>query len=153
MSDFGSPTSTSFNVPLKRLHVVAAIIRYEGMILAARRLRGGPSSLKWEFPGGKVEEGETPEIALLREIREELAISIEIKAEMGRFPTVTGKYDIDLHCFYCTAKSATIELHAHSEIKWCALDELGGLDWALPDIPVVNKLITEANQLVRIESD
>lgn len=141
MSDFGSPTSTSSVVPFKQLHVVAAIISHSGKILAAKRLEGGPSSLKWEFPGGKVENDEVPEMALIREIREELGMDITIESEMGTFSTPIAGYLIDLHCFHCATADPNVDLRAHSHALWCDHAQLRALDWALPDLPVVAAIL------------
>ncbi|MBD9370089.1 (deoxy)nucleoside triphosphate pyrophosphohydrolase [Xanthomonas sp. XNM01] len=123
------------------LHVVAAIIFLDGKIMAAKRVAGGPSGLKWEFPGGKVEDGEQPEAALIREIDEELGMAINVREELGSYFTPLGKWNLRLHCFICEAVSAPRRLEAHSEIRWCPPGELHAIDWAPPDIPAINALL------------
>jgi 8-oxo-dGTP diphosphatase len=141
MSDFDSPTSTACPSPIKDLHVVAAVIHFNGKILAAKRLAGGPSGFKWEFPGGKVEAGEVPQQALAREIREELGMEILVRQEIGTFSTVIGDRRINLQCFHCVAETALVNLVAHSEVAWCLPSRLRDFDWALPDIPVLEVII------------
>lgn len=122
---------------MKDVHVVAAIIHSDGRILAAKRLAGGPSGLKWEFPGGKVEPNEEPQAALRREILEELGLDVIVNDEIGAFVTDIGGLRIRLHCFHCRADGELVSLAAHSEVVWRTPDDLGDLDWALPDVPVL----------------
>lgn len=131
---------TAPNPALTDLHVVAAIIFLDGKIMAAKRLAGGPSGLKWEFPGGKVEDGEEPEAALVREISEELGMAISVSEELGSYITELGKWRLRLHCFICDASAGPSKLEAHSEVRWCEADDLGEVDWALPDVPAVDAL-------------
>jgi 8-oxo-dGTP diphosphatase len=142
MSDFGLPTSTSLDGPLKELDVVAGVICHDGQILAAKRLEGGPSAFKWEFPGGKVEAGETPQQALVRELDEELGMSVVVNEEIGVFSTRMGQLNIHLRCYYCSTSSRHSRLKAHSEVQWRAPSSLSELDWALPDLPIVHVLST-----------
>lgn len=122
---------------MKDVHVVAAVIHFDDLILAAKRLAGGPSALKWEFPGGKVELEEEPRAALKREILEELGLDVLVEDEIGSFITEIGGLRIQLQCFHCRADTASVNLSAHSEIVWRAADELSDLDWALPDVPAL----------------
>lgn len=122
---------------MKDVHVVAAIIHFDGRILAAKRLAGGPSGLKWEFPGGKVEPGEEPRAALRREILEELGLDVIVEDEIGAFVTDLGGLRIRLDCFHCRANRTSVALAAHSEAIWRTPSELNNLDWALPDIPAL----------------
>jgi len=144
-------TEIQQNMPaaLIDLHVVAAIILLDGKIMAAKRVAGGPSGLKWEFPGGKVEDGEQPEAALIREIDEELGMAITVREELGSYVTPLGKWSLRLHCFICEAASGPRRLEAHSEIRWSSVEELHAIDWALPDIPAVDALLTRLNRELR----
>lgn len=126
---------------LIELHVVAAIILLDGKIMAAKRVAGGPSGLKWEFPGGKVEDGEQPEAALIREIDEELGMAITAREELGTYVTPLGKWNLRLHCFICDATTGPSKLEAHSEVRWLTREALNKLDWASPDIPAVAALM------------
>lgn len=131
------------------LDVVAAVIFRDGKILAAKRLAGGPSGLKWEFPGGKVEAGELPEAALVREIEEELGMAITVQEPLGLYVTELGKWRLQLQCFVCHTTDEPSRMEAHSEIRWCDRHELDGLDWAVPDVPAVEALRGRSQGLAR----
>lgn len=131
---------TSSPMPLA---VSAAVIIHNNRYLAARRAPGRSSGGLWEFPGGKIEAGETPEIALIREIREELALEVTVGDALGVFSTEVSGTVIELHCFYAypsgykNTQPIEVALNDHSEIKWCDRSELKSLEWAQADIPVV----------------
>jgi 8-oxo-dGTP diphosphatase len=142
MSDFDSPTNNSFTLPkLKSLWVVAAVLRHGNQIFAAKRKAGGGSGLKWEFPGGKVEAGESAKEALKREIFEELEINIEVGPSLGTFVTPLDKYLIKLECYWCISVTKNVQLTSHDEAGWFEPHELQNLDWALPDVPVLELVL------------
>ena len=127
---------------MKRIEVVAAIIKKNGKYLATQRgygdLKGG-----WEFPGGKMEEGEDREEALIREIKEELDAQINIEKY---FTTVEYDYKsfyLIMHCFICNLIDENISLLEHSNAAWLDKNELGKLDWLPADIEVVESLIMD----------
>lgn len=131
---------------MKKIEVVAAIICFENRILCVQRPENKFPyiSLKFEFPGGKIELGESKKEALKRELKEELEISPIIKAE---FLTVIHSYpdfEITMHSFICETNSKEITLTEHIDSKWLLVDELEQLDWAAADIPIVNKLVENA---------
>lgn len=126
------------------VHVVAAVIRRDGRILAARRLPGGSAGGKWEFPGGKIEAGETPKAALVREIREELSLPIVVGDPLGAFVSAQECRRLHLYCFWCSIERGEPQLNAHSAVRWCAPSELRGLDWALADVPAVDAILAFA---------
>jgi len=97
--------------------------------------------LKWEFPGGKVEAGESAPRALQREIFEELGISVEVGPSIGTFITPLDKYLIQLECYWCTSDGREVSLSSHEEAGWFDPIELKVLDWALPDIPVLEVVL------------
>ena len=97
--------------------------------------------MKWEFPGGKVEAGESAPQALQREIFEELGISIEVGLSLGTFTTPLDKYLIQLECYWCTSKERPVTLTSHGEAGWFEPNELQVLDWALPDLPVLEVVL------------
>jgi 8-oxo-dGTP diphosphatase len=142
MSDSDSPTSSSCLSPqLKSLWVVAAVIRHGNQIFAAKRKAGGGSGLKWEFPGGKVEAGESAPQALQREIFEELGIGIEVGPLIGTLTTPLEKHSILLECYWCTSQDREVTLASHEEAGWFEPNELQVLDWALPDVPVLEVVL------------
>jgi 8-oxo-dGTP diphosphatase len=123
------------------LHVTCAIIQRHGYILAARRSETMSMPLKWEFPGGKIQAGETPEECLRRELLEELGV----KARVGQaLPPSTHRYPdftITLYPFLCVLDSGDLTPHEHEEIAWMKPQDLLRLDWADADRPVVNALL------------
>ena len=127
----------------KKIEVVAAIIVHNKKILCVQR---GENKLdyiskKYEFPGGKIEAGETNEETILREIMEELHMEIKTEEE---FVTVEHEYPdffLTMHSFICTCDVPTIQLTEHINYKWLSISELEGLDWAGADVPIVEKLM------------
>ena len=116
------------------LLVVAAVIEHDGRLLACRRAPHKDAAGRWEFPGGKVEPGETPEAALERELREELDARIQVGRLLDR--TVTGR--VDLACYAARlAGPPPVGSTDHDALRWLRPDELAGLDWADADRPVV----------------
>jgi 8-oxo-dGTP diphosphatase len=98
-------------------------------------------SKKYEFPGGKIEVGETQKEALKRELFEELNILPEIKS---LFITVVHEYpdfELTMHSFICEVETKELTLHEHINLEWLTINELEKLDWAAADIPIVNKLV------------
>ena len=120
--------------------VVAAVIEHDGRFLACRRAPGKAAAGKWEFPGGKVEPGESPAEALEREIREELGIGIQV---VGHLTTdVTGP--IRLICLHARLDGEhPAGSSDHDELRWVGARDLAVLDWAAADLPAV-RLLTAA---------
>lgn len=129
---------------MKQINVVGAVIVRDNEILCAQRGPSGSLGGKWEFPGGKIEAGETPREALEREIVEELDCTIEVGAEVT---TTSYEYDfgiVILTTFYCTLISGSPRLTEHAEVRWLEPSELSALDWAPADVPAVH-LIQETH--------
>ena len=131
---------------MKHLEVVAAIIQKEGKILCVQRGESAfpYTSKKWEFAGGKVEAGETDEEALIREIAEELALTIAVERHYYTVEHHYPDFSITMRCYQCHIVSGELQLHEHLSSKWLNPQELTTLDWAAADIPVVEKLISLA---------
>jgi len=128
---------------MKHIEVVAAVIRHNGEILCVQRSPGKYSyiSLKYEFPGGKVEPNESNEGALKREIIEELHMEVEVK---NKFLTVYHEYpdfQITMHSYICTCPTRELKLEVHVDYKWLSVGEMISLDWAAADIPIVERLM------------
>ena len=121
---------------MKTLRVVAAIIEKDEKILIAQRLKGEFAGL-WEFPGGKIEESETPEQALIREIEEEFDTELNIEKYLT---TVEHQYDsfyLIMDCFICTIKSGDLILHDHMAYRIIDPKE-NNIDWVPADVKVIN---------------
>ena len=127
---------------MKHIEVVAAVIYKENKILCVKRGKHKFDylSLKFEFPGGKIELGETKEDALVREIKEELEMNIEIQKEFLTVSFAYPDFKITMYSFICICKSDVFKLKEHVEFRWLLNTELSALDWASADIPVVEKL-------------
>ena len=126
---------------MKPIKVTAAIIKEKGKILIARRKQTKHLGGLWEFPGGKIEKGETPEECLSRELNEEFGIKVEV----GEFILSNiHKYDrgtINLMAFHTNYLSGTFNLIDHDKIKWIDYNEISKFDFAPADIPIVKYLI------------
>ena len=125
----------------KHIEVVAAIIVRDGRIFATQRGYGEWKDW-WEFPGGKIEPGESPEDALKREIREELATEIEVDELLTTVEYDYPKFHLTMHCYLCTIISGDLTLLEHEDARWLALDELDCVKWLPADKDVIEKLST-----------
>ena len=127
---------------MKKIEVVAGVIFWKDLVLCVQRPKNKFHyiSEKFEFPGGKIEEGETKEKALDRELLEELNIATKIKSF---FLTVVHEYpdfELTMHSFLCEVDSKELTLNEHIDYKWLEIKELTTLDWAAADLPIVEKL-------------
>lgn len=127
-----------------KLAVTAAIIEHQGKILCARKAVGKPLAGYWEFPGGKIEANETPEQCLARELTEELGIYCKVKTHYFTSEYDQGERIIELAAYCCEWKSGQIQLTDHDKIVWLEAAHLKQLNWAPADIPIVDKLISDA---------
>lgn len=127
----------------KTIEVVAAVILREDRVLAARRSEHMSLPNMWEFPGGKVEAGESHTSALVREVREEIGCTVEVGS---RIETTRHAYPfatIALTTFYASLLAGEPEPTEHAELRWCNADELSALDWAPADIPAAKNVAEE----------
>lgn len=132
----------------KEVKVVAAVIIKDGKIFCAQRNEYGDSAYKWEFPGGKINEGEEPQEALKRELQEELKIETKIKDEIKIVRHEYPSFIIELHAFVTEIVSGEIKLTEHIDSKWADIIELENIDFAPADIPVVKEIIKRYKDLI-----
>jgi len=125
------------------IQVVAAVIFQNEKVLCVQRAEHEKEyvSLKWEFPGGKVEAGEQFEEALVREIREELSVDIEISKFFMTVEHTYPNFHLVMHVYRCDLTEGEVILNEHVDMKWLKVDELDQLDWAEADIPIVKRLM------------
>ena len=128
---------------MKIIFVVAGIIEYNGKILCMQRGEDKCEFVanKWEFPGGKIEPGETNEEALKREILEELNLKIDVIEHFVDVSHCYPSFKLNMYCYKCNATSNILKLNVHKNFKWLNKNQLTSLDWAPADIPVVENLI------------
>ena len=124
---------------MKTIRVVAAIIRDKGRIFATQR-GYGPYKDGWEFPGGKIEPGETPEEALKREIREELDTEIEVGEPAGHIEYDYPEFHLSMDCFFCTLLSGNLTLKEHEAARWLSPAELDSVSWLPADRSLIDGL-------------
>ena len=125
------------------LDVACAIIEHNGMVLAVRRSEKMKQALLWEFPGGKLEPNEKAADCIVREIEEELSITVQIKREL-RSQESNG---IRLIPFICSWKKGSLFLQEHKEAKWLPAHELPHLAWCPADIPVVEAYLKSLTKI------
>ena len=124
---------------MKRIEVVAAVIRKGGRIFATQRGYGDWKDW-WEFPGGKMEAGETPEEALKREIREELSTEISVDEFLCTVEYDYPQFHLTMHCYLCLLLTEALHLNEHEAAKWLTKDDLDSVKWLPADLLVIDAL-------------
>ncbi len=125
---------------MKHIEVVAAIIRKEDKIFATQRGYGDWKDW-WEFPGGKMEPGETPEEALKREIKEELSADISVEEFLTTVEYDYPAFHLTMHCYLCTLLDEAMHLNEHEAAKWLSKAELRSVKWLPADLEVVERMM------------
>ena len=123
----------------KHIEVVAAIIIKDNRLFATQRGYGEWKDW-WEFPGGKIEEGEAPKDALKREIREELATEIEIGNLITTVEYDYPKFHLTMHCYLCSFIGGQLSLLEHEDARWLTMEELDSVKWLPADVEVLKAL-------------
>ncbi len=124
---------------MKQIEVVAAVIRRGERYFATQRGYGEFKDF-WEFPGGKIERGETPEEALRREIREELSTEIRVGERLTTVEWDYPQFHLTMHAYWCEVLSGDLELREHEAARWLSREELDTVGWLPADIQIVNLL-------------
>ena len=124
---------------MKTIRVVAAVILSEGKIFATQRgygdFKGG-----WEFSGGKIEDGETPEVALKREISEELEIKIRVGELIDTIEYDYPNFHLSMDCFWCEIVSGKLVLKEHEAARWLEKENLYSVEWLPADVSLIEKI-------------
>lgn len=124
---------------MKTIEVVAAIIKNNGKIFATQRGYGDFRGY-WEFPGGKIESGESSQEALVREIKEELNIDILVGELVDTIEYDYPQFHLIMHCFICTFISGELVLNEHESARWLTKDTLDSVEWLPADITLIDKI-------------
>ncbi len=124
---------------MKQIEVVAAIIRKGDKIFATQRGYGEWKDW-WEFPGGKMEAGETPEMALKREIYEELSAKINVGELLATVEYDYPAFHLTMHCYLCSLLMESLHLNEHEDSRWLAKDELDSVRWLPADLQLIEQL-------------
>lgn len=127
---------------MKTIEVVAAIIKKQDKIFITRRSYGEFADM-WEFPGGKIELGESREEALIREVKEELELDINNLEYLTTAEYDYPNFHLTMHCFICEICGGELVLNAHNDAKWVSLEELSTQKWVPADVEVVEKILND----------
>ncbi len=136
----------------KTIHVAAAVIRDNGRIFATQRGYGGYKDW-WEFPGGKIESGETPEEALVREIREELETTVVVDRFLTTVEYDYPEFHLVMDCFWCYIREGRLTLLEHEAAKWLPVSDLRQVKWLPADVLVIDEIERQGsvNKPIRLE--
>lgn len=124
---------------MRNIEVVAAVIHHNGTYLATQRGYGEFEGM-WEFPGGKIEPGESCDVALKREIREELGVDIAINKFIYTTQYNYPSFHLIMHCFLCQIEAGEIELREHKSARWLTAETLNSVEWLPADREIIEVL-------------
>lgn len=131
---------------MKHFEVVAAVCVDDGLVFCAQRRDSGETAKKWEFPGGKIEHGESQEDALIREFREEFHTDIVPERYLATVHHQYRSYSITMHAHIARISGPVPTLTEHLAARWLSIDQLDTLDWAPADIPIVERVKKEVSK-------
>lgn len=131
----------------KHIHVSCAIIERDGLVLAAQRSANMSLPLKWEFPGGKIDPGESSIECLRRELMEEMGICVFVGKNLPTSMHHYQTFSVTLYPFVCSIESGEIVLHEHAAIAWLPSEQLHTLDWAEADLPVIQSYLVKCGAI------
>jgi 8-oxo-dGTP diphosphatase len=123
---------------MRTIHVVAAVLEHDGRIFATQRGYGEFKGY-WEFPGGKIEPGETPQQALRREIQEELATTVAVGPLVGTVEYDYPDFHLSMQCYHCRVLEGHLTLLEHEDARWLPLDALASVDWLPADWDLIHQ--------------
>ena len=132
---------------MKTIHVAAAVIcdSFKSRVFATARGYGEHKG-RWEFPGGKLEPGESPQQALVREIREELDVSIEVGEQIGTIEYDYPSFHLSMACFWCTLRQGTLRLMEAEEGRWLTRAQLHDVDWLPADLTLLDTIHAQMSE-------
>jgi 8-oxo-dGTP diphosphatase len=125
---------------MKHVSVAAAICIQDGKVFSAQRKDFGEMARRWEFPGGKIEEGETGEMAVVREIKEELDTDIRVIGHLGTVEHRYNTFSITMDGYLCEVSRGDFKLTEHLDSRWLSANELYSVAWADADLPFVDRV-------------
>ena len=123
------------------IHVACGLIEKNQQLLICQRSADMKLPLKWEFPGGKLEEGETLQECLLREVLEEINLSVEIHEELTKVEYHYPDFSLTLYPFVCSIKEGELKVNEHKQVLWVDRTDLFRFDWANADLPIIEEYI------------
>jgi 8-oxo-dGTP diphosphatase len=130
----------------KTVLVACAVIEHDGKVLAVQRSERMNLPLKWEFPGGKIHQGEPPEQCVVREVAEELNLQIAVSRSLSPVSHDYPDFSVTLYPFVCSVISGEISLHEHKTLIWLSPPELFSLDWLAADFPIISAYCKQRNR-------
>jgi 8-oxo-dGTP diphosphatase len=128
------------------MRVACAIIEQDDKILAVQRSERMNLPLKWEFPGGKIHQGEPPEQCVVREVAEELNLQIAVVRPLSPVSHDYPDFSVTLYPFICAMVSGELTLHEHKALLWLSPHELWSLDWVAADFPIISAYCKQRNR-------